>query len=59
MNEKNIKQTSSIKIINPNSAGIDVGSTSHFVAVPEGRDKETVKEFECYTPDIKQRIELA
>ena len=56
MNEKNIKQTSSIKIINPNSAGIDVGSTSHFVAVPEGRDKETVKEFECYTPDIKQMI---
>lgn len=47
---------SSIKIINPDSAGIDIGASSHFVAVPAGRDKETVKEFECYTPDIKKMI---
>lgn len=47
---------SSIKIINPDSAGIDIGASSHFVAVPEGRDFQTVKEFECYTPDINQMI---
>lgn len=47
---------SSIKIINPDSAGIDIGASSHFVAVPAGRDKETVREFECYTPDIQQMI---
>lgn len=48
---------SPIKIINPDSAGIDIGASSHFVAVPPGRDQMTVKEFECYTPDIKEMIE--
>lgn len=45
-----------INIINPDSAGIDIGAASHFVAVPVGRDKETVREFECYTPDIQKMI---
>jgi hypothetical protein len=48
--------TSSIKIINPDSAGIDIGASEHFVAVPSGRDQETVKKFGCFTPDIKQMI---
>ncbi len=47
---------SAIRIINPDSAGIDIGASSHFVAVPHGRDQTTVKEFECYTPDIKAMI---
>jgi len=49
--------TSQIKIINPDSAGIDIGSSSHFVAIPPGRDTETVREFDCYTPDIQKMIE--
>jgi transposase len=49
--------TTPIKIVNPDSAGIDIGSSSHFVAVPPGRDTETVREFECYTPDIQKMIE--
>ena len=49
-----MNQTSSIKIINPDSAGIDIGATSHFVAVPAGRDTDTVKEFDCYTSDIEE-----
>lgn len=48
---------SSITIINPDSAGIDIGASSHFVAVPAERDKETVREFEAYTPDIHKMIE--
>lgn len=48
---------STIKVINPDSAGIDIGASSHFVAIPPGRDKETVREFECYTPDILKMIE--
>lgn len=52
-----MSQKSSIKIINPDSAGIDIGASSHFVAVPEGRDTKNVKEFECYTPDIKLMIQ--
>lgn len=51
-----MNQKSSIKIINPDSAGIDIGASSHFVAVPEGKDTDTVKEFECYTPDIQEMI---
>jgi len=49
-------QSSSIKIINPDSAGIDIGASSHFVAVPEGRDTQIVREFKCFTPDIQQMI---
>lgn len=49
-------QSSTIRIINPDSAGIDIGGASHFVAVPPGRDTETVKEFGCYTPDIQSMI---
>lgn len=52
-----MNQISSIQIINPDSAGIDIGATSHFVAVPVGRSKEIIKEFSCYTPDILQMIE--
>lgn len=32
MSEENIHQTSSIKIVNPDTAGIDIGAASHFVA---------------------------
>lgn len=38
--------------VNLNAAGIDVGSTSHFVAVPEGRDTVTVREFATFTADL-------
>ncbi len=47
---------SAIKIINPDSAGIDIGAYSHFVAVPVERNKDNVKEFGCYTPDIQKMI---
>ena len=49
--------TSLITIVNPDSAGIDIGASSHFAAVPSGRYSETVKEFGCYTPDIQKMIE--
>jgi hypothetical protein len=57
MNAETINQTSSIKIINPDTAGIDIGAAVHFVAVPEGRDKEIVKSFECYTAGIEKMIQ--
>jgi transposase len=47
---------SSIRIVNPDSAGIDIGALEHFVAVPSGRDQETVKKFGCFTSDIQQMI---
>jgi transposase len=39
-----------LDIINPNCAGIDIGSKSHFVAV--GQALEDVKEFGVYADDL-------
>jgi transposase len=38
--------------LNVNAAAIDIGSTSHFVAVPEGRDTVNVREFATFTADL-------
>jgi transposase len=38
--------------IHLNAAGIDIGSASHWVAVPEDRDDEAVREFKSFTPDL-------
>ena len=38
--------------LNLNSAGIDVGATSHFVAVPADRSEQPVQEFEAFTADL-------
>ena len=38
--------------LNLDAAGIDVGSASHFVAVPEDRDEQPVREFAAYTADL-------
>jgi transposase len=40
--------------LNLNAAGIDIGSKSHFVAVPEGSDMEPVREFDCFTSDLNR-----
>lgn len=37
--------------INQWAAGIDIGATSHFVAVPEGCDDECVREFKSFTSE--------
>ena len=39
-------------VVNPNAAGIDVGSRSHWVAV--GQNREDVKEFSAYTADLEK-----
>ena len=38
--------------LNLNAAGIDVGATSHYVAVPEDRGEPPVREFEAFTADL-------
>ena len=40
------------EMLNPNAAGIDIGSREHFVAIPEGRGSESVESFGCTTPDL-------
>ncbi len=36
--------------LNLNAAAIDIGATSHFVAVPPGRDTMSVREFASFCP---------
>jgi transposase len=36
----------------PNAAGIDIGSASHFVAVPPDRDEQPVREFASFTAEL-------
>ena len=38
--------------LNLNAAGIDVGATSHYVAVPAARSEPPVREFEAFTADL-------
>ncbi len=37
----------------PNAAGIDIGSASHYVAVPSDRDEQPVREFKSFTQDLE------
>ncbi len=38
----------------PNAAGIDIGSSSHFVAVPPDRDDTPVREFPSFTVNLQE-----
>jgi transposase len=38
--------------LNLNAAAIDIGATAHFVAVPEGRDSVSVRQFATFTADL-------
>jgi transposase len=40
--------------INENAAGIDIGAEEFYVAVPKGRDAESVRSFPTFTADIRR-----
>jgi transposase len=40
------------ELTHPNSAGIDIGASSHYAAVPSDRDDQPIREFSCYTADL-------
>ena len=41
-----------IEVVNPNAAGLDIGSREIFAAIPPERGKETVRAFGTFTPDL-------
>ena len=45
-------RAAALAITHPNAAGIDIGSASHFAAVPPDRDDEPVREFASFTADL-------
>ena len=52
LSRKADKCRQALTITHPNSAGIDIGSASHYVAVPPDRDDEPVREFASFTADL-------
>ena len=49
---KSGKKPEGLSQLNLNAAGIDVGATSHYVAVPADRAEQSVQEFEAFTTDL-------
>jgi len=43
-----------LKTIHRNAAGIDIGSTEHYVAVPNDRSPTPVRTFGCLTPQLHE-----
>lgn len=43
-----------LPVIEPNAAGIDVGATQVFVAVPVDRDPEPIRSFDTFTAELKR-----
>jgi len=43
-----------LPVIEPNAAGIDVGATQIFVAVPADRDPESIRSFETFTVELEK-----
>src|SRR5437667_11692891 len=40
-------------LINPNAAGVDLGFREHWVAIPQGRDEQSVRRFGTFTSDLE------
>jgi transposase len=52
--EKRAKLPKHLEHINLMAAGIDIGSKSHYVAVPEGACTPCVREFQSFTADLHE-----
>jgi transposase len=57
LGKKEMKLPKHLEHINRYAAGIDIGSKSHFVAVPEGTDEQPVREFSTFTADLERLAE--
>jgi transposase len=57
LRKNEMKLPKHLEHINRYAAGIDIGSKSHFVAVPEGTDEQPVREFSTFTGDLERLAE--
>lgn len=46
-----------LEVMHPNAAGIDVGNSTHYVAVRPDRDPHPVRRFDCFTADLHRLAE--
>jgi transposase len=54
MEKQGGRRSLSLDCIEPNAAGIDVGATEIYVAVPPDRDEEPVRCFKTFTSDLQE-----
>lgn len=54
--QKEKSSSNSLPVLFPDTAGIDIGSKSHFVAVPVDRDSNPVKEFSTFTANLHEMV---
>jgi transposase len=47
------KTTASLPVLKPHAAGIDIGATEVFVAVPEDADAQPIRRFPTFTQDLQ------
>lgn len=50
--QKIVKKMGSLKQINQDAAGLDIGANEIYACIPENRDEEVVKVFKTFTADI-------
>jgi transposase len=58
MSKKEIKKSKNaiFEMLNPDCAGIDIGSKVHYVCVSEDRSVESVQKFESFTEDLEKMV---
>ena len=49
-----IKEGMKLEVVHPDAAGVDVGGSSHHVAIRGDAPGQTVREFGCYTKDLHE-----
>lgn len=54
--ESNKKFNTGLPIYNPNSCGIDIGSTQYDVAIPDGNTGHIVRQFGTFTKDLEALV---
>jgi transposase len=54
MATKRKKRTEDLPVLHPDAAGIDVGASELFVAVPGDRDAEPVRSYPTFTRDLHE-----
>lgn len=51
---KTRSKPASLPVIEPNAAGVDIGATQIFVAVPPDRDPEPIRSFDTFTVELER-----
>jgi hypothetical protein len=51
--KRKIVKLDSLKQLNLNAGGLDIGAAEIYAAVPEGRDEVSVRQFDTFTVDLK------